>query len=217
VTIRVLIVDDHEVVRQGVAALLERSEDLQVIGEAADGRTAVAMAEKLLPDVVVMDLMMPSLNGIEATRRITSSLPGVNVVVLSMLTDVRYIREALRAGAVAYVPKRSDVSELVDAVRAAARGEGYLSSSITALVRDDYMAAVTQASPAPLSRLTPREKEVFQLLAEGKSAKQIGCELGVSVKTVSVHKRHLMSKLGLGGLADLVKLAIKSGVVSVED
>jgi DNA-binding NarL/FixJ family response regulator len=211
--IRVLLVDDHAVVRDGLRFLLEAGGNITVVGEAADGRQAVRQVQALLPDVVVMDIAMPELNGIEATEQIRQACPSTQVVILSMYATKEHILRALRAGANGYLLKESAGQEVVDAIRAVRAGRRYLSQSIAETVIDDYVHE-RQAPPAqsPLERLSSREREVLQLVVEGKSSTEIAEILYLSPKTVETYRSRLMQKLGLSDLPSLVKFAIQHGL-----
>jgi len=211
--IRVLLVDDHAVVRDGLRFLLEAGGNITVVGEAADGRQAVRQVQALLPDVVVMDIAMPELNGIEATEQIRQACPSTQVVILSMYATKEHILRALRAGANGYLLKESAGQEVVDAIRAVRAGRRYLSQSITETVIDDYVHE-RQAPPAqsPLERLSSREREILQLVVEGKSSTEIAEILYLSPKTVETYRSRLMRKLGLSDLPSLVKFAIQHGL-----
>ncbi|HLX42544.1 MAG TPA: response regulator transcription factor, partial [Bryobacteraceae bacterium] len=191
--IRILLADDHVLVRQGFKLILSEQSDMEIAGEAANGREAVEQAEKLQPDVVIMDVTMPELNGIEATRRITAAAPRTRVLALSMHKDAVYVREILRAGARGYLLKDSADADLIAAVRAVAKGEGYLSPAISDAVLTDYRKHVTD----PLDLLTTREREVLQMIAEGKTNKEIATTLNLSVYTVEAHRGRVMEKLNL--------------------
>ena len=215
--IRVIVADDHNLVRQGIRMLLEKADDIEVVGEAEDGFEAVALAERLVPDIVVMDISMPRLNGAQATELIRARLANTQVVVLSMHADETIVRQALRRGARAYVLKRSVGEELLLAVRAASRGETYLSPPIATSILDEFFSLSDDArEPDAFERLTPREREVLQLLAEGGTNSLIAQQMLVSVKTVEKHRASLMSKLDIHDLAGLVRFAIKQGLVSIE-
>jgi two-component system, NarL family, response regulator NreC len=207
--IRILLADDHAVVRQGFRMILNAQPDMEIVGEAGNGREAVELTEKLKPDVVVMDVAMPELNGIEATRRIADSVPHARVIALSMHKDSVYVREVLRAGARGYLLKESGAGDLVSAVRAVARGEAYLSPVVSDAVLDDYRRHVTN----PIDLLTSREREVLQMLAEGKTNKEIATILNLSVYTVDAHRGHIMEKLNLHSINELVRFAVRNGLI----
>jgi DNA-binding NarL/FixJ family response regulator len=207
--IRILLADDHAVVRQGFRLILAAQTDMEIVGEAGDGRQAVELAERLHPDVVVMDVAMPNLNGIEATRRLAESMPHTRVLALSMHKDAVYVREILRAGARGYLLKDSIDSDLLAAVRAVARGEAYLSPAISDSVLTDYRRHVSD----PLDLLTSREREVLQMIAEGKTNKDIAALLNLSVYTVDAHRGRIMEKLNLHSTSELVRFAMRSGII----
>jgi two-component system response regulator NreC len=207
--IRILLADDHAVVRQGFRMILSAHPDLEIVGEAGNGREAVDLAASLRPDVVVMDVAMPELNGIEATRRLTADNPHVRVVALSMHKDSVYVREILRAGARGYLLKDSVADDLVAAVRAVAGGEGYLSPAISNAVLDDYRKHVTD----PIDLLSSREREVLQMLAEGKTNKEIAVILNLSVYTVDAHRGRIMEKLNVHSINELVRFAVRKGLI----
>jgi two-component system response regulator NreC len=207
--IRILLADDHAVVRQGFRAILAAEPDMQIVGEAANGRDAVEFAERLQPDVVVMDVAMPELNGIEATRRLAESTPRTRILALSMHKDSVYVREILRAGARGYLLKDSIASDLLAAVRAIARGDGYLSPGVSDAVLNDYRRHVTD----PIDLLTSREREVLQMIAEGKTNKEIATVLNLSVYTVDAHRGRIMEKLNVHSVTDLVRFAVRAGLV----
>jgi DNA-binding NarL/FixJ family response regulator len=207
--IRILLADDHAVVRQGFKMILDAQADMEIVGQAANGRQAVDLAEQLRPDVVVMDVSMPELNGIEATRRLASSLPHARVIALSMHKDSVYVREILRAGARGYLLKDSGAADLVAAIRAVASGESYLSPAVSNAVLDDYRRHATN----PIDLLTSREREVLQLLAEGKTNKEIAALLNLSVYTVEAHRGRILEKLNLHSIGELVRFAVRSGLI----
>jgi len=207
--IRILLADDHAVVRQGFRMILAAEHDFEIVGEAANGREAVELAEHLHPDVVVMDVAMPELNGIEATRRLAESAPRARVLALSMHKDSAYVREILRAGARGYLLKDAFDSDLLMAVRAVAAGDGYLSPSVSDAVLSDYRKHVTD----PIDLLTSREREVLQMLAEGKTNKEIATLLNLSVYTIDAHRGRIMEKLNLHSIGELVRFAVRSGLV----
>jgi DNA-binding NarL/FixJ family response regulator len=206
---RILLADDHAVVRQGFKMLLGAQPDMEIVGEAANGREAVESAEALKPDVVVMDVAMPELNGIEATRRLAASAPHTRVIALSMHKDSVYVREILRAGARGYLLKDSGAEDLVSAIRTVAKGESYLSPAVSNAVLDDYRRHVTN----PIDLLTSREREVLQMLAEGKTNKEIAGVLNLSVYTVDAHRGRIMEKLNLHSINDLVRFAVRNGII----
>jgi len=207
--IRILLVDDHAVVRQGFKMILAAQTDMEIVGEAGNGREAVELAESLKPDIVVMDVAMPELNGIEATRRLSTSSPHTRVVALSMHKDNVYIREILRAGARGYLLKDSVAADVVNAIRAVARGESYLSPAVSNAVLDDYRKHVTN----PIDLLSSREREVLQMLAEGKTNKEIAVVLNLSVYTVDAHRGRIMEKLNVHSINELVRFAVRNGLI----
>jgi len=197
------------VVRHGFKMILSAQPDMEIVGEAGNGREAVDLAAELRPDVVVMDVAMPELNGIEATRRLTAANPHARVIALSMHKDSVYVREILRAGARGYLLKDSGPADLVAAVRAVASGEGYLSPAVSDAVLDDYRKHVTN----PIDLLSSREREVLQMLAEGKTNKEIAVVLNLSVYTVDAHRGRIMEKLNLHSINELVRFAVRNGLV----
>ncbi len=207
--IRILLADDHAVVRQGFKMILSAQSDMEIVGEAGNGREAVELAEELKPDIVVMDVAMPELNGIEATRRLASSTPHTRVVALSMHKDNVYVREILRAGARGYLLKDSVASDVVTAIRSVARGESYLSPAVSNAVLDDYRKHVTN----PIDLLSSREREVLQMLAEGKTNKEIAVVLNLSVYTVDAHRGRIMEKLNVHSINELVRFAVRNGLI----
>jgi len=215
-SIKVLLGDDHRIMRQGLRALLEKEPDIEVIGEAEDGYSTIELARKLKPQVVVMDITMPNLNGIEATRHIIKEVPGVKVLALSMHVDQRFVEEMLKAGATGYLPKDCASEELVCAIRTVLNNQTYLSPAIADIVRRDYVRQGTKADTSVFSILTLREREVLQLLAEGKTSKIIASHLDVSVKTIETHRQHIMEKLNFHSLAELTKYAVREGLTSLE-
>jgi two-component system, NarL family, response regulator NreC len=206
---RILLADDHSVVRQGFRLILENQSDMEVVGEASNGREAVTVAEALQPDVVIMDVTMPELNGIEATRRIGELAPRTRVLALSMHKDSVYVREILRAGAKGYLLKDAAGNDLLAAVRAVARGEGYLSPTVSDAVLTDYRKHVTN----PIDLLTSRERDVLQMIAEGKTNKEIANSQQLSVYTVEAHRGRIMEKLNLHSTGELVRFALRNGLI----
>jgi len=217
VTTRILLADDHQILRDGLRALLERESDFDVVGEAENGREAVRLVRELKPDVVVMDIAMPDLNGIEAARQITSEFPKVKVVALSMHKDRRFVKGMLEAGALGYVLKASAFEEVAEAIRKVLTGRIYTSPKISDIVMEDYVRQLSKSEPQTESSLTPREREVLQLLAEGNSSKEIAAALSVSANTVDTHRHRIMEKLGLHSVAELTKYALRTGLTSLED
>ncbi len=207
--IRILLADDHAMVRQGFRLILSAEPDMEIVGEAGNGRETVEMAERLQPDVVVMDVAMPELNGIEATRRLATGSPRTRVLALSMYKDSVYVREILRAGARGYLLKDAIDRDLLAAVRAVAAGEGYLSPAVSEAVLSDYRRHVSD----PLDLLTSREREVLQMIAEGKTNKEIAAALKLSVYTVDAHRGRIMEKLNLHSVSELVRFALRSGLI----
>jgi DNA-binding NarL/FixJ family response regulator len=211
VSIRILLADDHQIVRDGLKTLLEKQADMQVVGEAQDGRAAVDQARALSPQVVIMDIAMPDLNGVDATRQIKGESPEVKVIALSMQSDGPIVRRMLQAGASAYMLKDCASEELVKAVRTVMRGGTYLSDGVQNVV----VKQLTSPEPTTTSPLTPKEREVLQLLAEGKTTKEIAASLFLSPKTVDTHRQHIMDKLEIRSIAELTKYAIREGLTSL--
>ena len=214
-TTKILIADDHKILREGLRSMLQSEKGFEVVGEAGDGRTAVSMAMERHPDVVIIDIAMPDLNGIEATRQINAKLPRVKVIALSMYADGRFIRDVLDAGASGYLLKDSAFEELSGAIRAVAKGGMYLSPAITEVVIKNYVQSSPSVSRPARSILTAREREVLQPLAEGKTTKEIAGLLGVSVKTIETHRKQVMDKLKIRSVAELTKYAIREGLTSL--
>jgi two-component system response regulator NreC len=211
-TTEVLLVDDHEVVRSGLQMLLESEPEVAIIGDAASGEAALEAVEKLQPDVVVMDIGLPDISGIEATQRIKERWPEVAVVALTIHEDKEYFFQMLDAGASGYIPKRAAPEELLTAIRAAARGEVYLYPSLAKLLVKDYLTEPQQEED-PLDGLTDREQEVLELVADGLTNREIGQELNISHKTVARHRENIMQKLNLHSRVELVKYAIRKGII----
>jgi DNA-binding NarL/FixJ family response regulator len=211
--IRVLLADDHRLVRAGIRLLLESLDGVEVVAEAGDGREALRLAEAHRPGVVLMDVIMPELNGLEATARLVRDLPETRVIMLSVTAAEEHVLQSLRAGATGYLLKNVSPEELEAAVRAVARGERYLTPAVSRHVIDAYLQRVGPGGSS-LDRLTPRQREVLQLVAEGARTKEIGRKLGVSVKTAEMHRGQLMDALGIHDVAGLVRYAIRMGVVA---
>src|SRR3954451_4070601 len=214
-TIKVLLADDHTVVRQGLRALLVVEGDIEIVGEADTGRQAVMMAKKLLPDVVVMDVAMPLLNGLEATRQISKLVPQTRVLVLSTYSDDEYVQQLTEAGAVGYLVKQTAANDLLKAIREAHKGNAFFSPFIAKRVSDHYRDAFTNGQPVKKRAecLTSRESEVLQLIAEGQANKQIAAELSISIKTVEKHRQQVMNKLNIHDVAGLTRHAIANGII----
>jgi two-component system response regulator NreC len=214
--IRVLVVDDHTIVRDGICALLALAGDIEVVGEAANGRDAVDMARELAPDVVLMDIAMPVLGGLEATRRIHKECPGIKVVALTQFGDRDYVFPFIEAGALGFLTKASASSELTSAIRCVYRGESFLSPAVAKLMIEDYQqAAATRDRIDSYDQLTDREKEVLKLVAEGYTTQEIAAALVISPKTVEGHRSSLMAKLDLHNRIDVVKYALRKGLIDV--
>ena len=213
--ISILLVDDHPLVRAGIRTLLEKLPEVVVTGEATDGREALRMIREHPPNIVLMDIAMPGLNGLDATKRISAEFPGVLVVVLSMYTDQEYVRQAVEAGAAGYLVKGSAAAELEDAITTVARGEKYFTPAVT--------TQIVEARPgqsgdrASIERLTPRQREILRLIAERHNTKEIAQVLSISIKTVETHRSQLMDRLGIHDVPGLVRFAIRTGLVSLEE
>jgi DNA-binding NarL/FixJ family response regulator len=213
--VRIVLVDNHTLVRAGIRSLLEQLPGVEVVGEAADGREALALVDERTPDIVFMDIAMEGMNGLEATRRIVKSFPRVRVIMLSIHSNEEYVSQALRAGASGYMLKDAAPAELEIAINAVGGGATYLSPAVSRRVVDDYLRRMGEdATPAEM--LTPRQREVLQLIAEGCSTKDIARRLDLGIKTVETHRMQLMDRLGIHDIAGLVRYAIRSGLVSPE-
>jgi two-component system response regulator NreC len=214
-TIRILLADDHTVVRKGLRLLLESQPDFAVVADAADGRETVTLAERHTPDVIVMDVAMPTLNGIEAARQICAKLPHTAIVFLSMHSDEGYVLKALKAGARAYLLKDSAENDLIGAVRAVSEGKAFFSPAISKMLVEDYMRQMRErAVEDSYDLLTTREREILQLLAEGKSNKEVANVLNLSLYTIETHRSNIFQKLNLHSTAELILYAIRKGVIS---
>ncbi len=215
-SVRILLADDHGIVREGLCSLLEEQSDMEVVGEAEDGRKALDLVRELVPDIVIMDITMPNLNGVDATRQIVREFPKTRVICLSIHSNKRFVANMLKAGASGYVLKECLFGELVQAVRTVTGGGVYLSPQITGVVVDDYVKRLLTDARLPLEVLTDRERQVLQLLAEGKSTKQIALELHVSTKAIEAKRRKIMEKLHAHSVAELTKIAILGGLTTLE-
>jgi len=213
---KVILADDHRIMREGLRALLQKDADMEVVGEADTGRATVELARTLHPDVIVMDLTMPELNGIEATRQVISLDPDIKVLALSMHSDKRFVAGVFGAGASGYLLKDCALDELVRAIRIVSAGQTYLSPGIAGIVVEGYTRRLPEGDTSVLSTLTPREREVLQLIAEGNSVKEIAFTLHLSVKTVETHRQQIMNKLDIRTVAELTKYAIREGLTSLE-
>ena len=214
--IRVFLADDHLILREGIRSILEKVPDIEMIGEAADGKEAVAKVEQLAPDVVLMDITMPGLNGLEATRQIKQKHPSIKVLILTMHETDQYLSEMLEAGASGYVVKTTTSRELISAIRAVYQGDVHLYPSIARMLVEDYLHKVkTGEEKASYNGLTPREREILRYIAEDKQNKEIAELLGISVRTVQAHRTNLMDKLGAHDRTELVKYAIRKGIIDL--
>jgi DNA-binding NarL/FixJ family response regulator len=212
---RVLLADDHKIVRDGLRALLENQPQVQVVAEAEDGDMTVRLAKELRPDVVVMDVAMPGMDGIEATRQIAAQFPDMKVLTLSMHSDRRFVRGMLSAGASGYMLKDCAFRELVDGIRAVAAGRIYLSPGVAGMVVEDYVSDLTNPSHGT-SDLTARKRDVLRFVADGRTTREIASDLHISVKTVEAHRRQIMQKLDIRSIAELTKYAVREGLSSLE-
>lgn len=210
--VRIILADDHPIMLEGLKALLEREHDMEVVGLALTGRDAVYLTAKLAPDIVIMDVSMPELNGIEATRQIVAQHPGVKVIALTIHSDARYAMEMLKAGARGYIPKQCAYEELSRAVRSVKMGQAYLSPGVTGSLLESLTGQGGGGKSSAFSSLTPREREILQLLAEGNTSRAAAEKINISIKTVDTHKVNIMRKLGLKSLAELVRYAIREGI-----
>ncbi|HBV99138.1 MAG TPA: DNA-binding response regulator [Desulfotomaculum sp.] len=210
---KIMIVDDHQIIRDGLRSLLEKLPDIEIVAEAGDGITAVQKAREISPDLVLMDISMPNLNGIEATLKITSENPGIKVIALTMHSEKWYLDKMIKAGACGYITKSCDYKELIQALTSCQENGFYLGRGIAGLVIKDYMAQLKNNNSEQL--LTVRERQILQLIAEGKTTAEAASLLKISKKTVEAHRSQIMNKLGLYNLADLVKYAVREGLISI--
>ena len=214
-SIKILLADDHKIVSDCLKPLINKQPDMEVVGEAENGRMGVALAKKLNPNVVIMDIAMPDLNGVEATRQIVAKCPGVKVITLSMNSDRRYVKGMLRAGASGYLTKSCSLEELISAIRIVAANKKYLSPDISGVVISESLVQSSD-KPSASSILTMREREVLQLLAEGKTVKHIASQLYLSIRTVHTHRTKIMKKLNIESVAELTKYALREGMTSLK-
>jgi len=213
---RIIIADDHMIVRQGLATLLAKEPDMEVVAEAENGREVVQLVKELRPDVVIMDVNMPDLNGIEATRQVLAAFPETKIIALSMHADRRFVVNMLKAGSSGYLLKDCAFEELAAAIRLVMANKTYLSTRVSNVVIQDYVQGMSAPRSSAFTMLTPREREVLQLMAEGKPTGQIAEQLHISVKTVETHRQQIMHKLGIHSIAELTKYAIREGLTSLE-
>ena len=215
-SVKIILADDHQIMREGLRALLEKQPGMEVIAEAENGRTTVDLVHELKPDVVVIDISMPDLNGIDATRQIINAVPTIKVIALSMHSDRKFVREMLSAGASGYMLKDSAFEELGTALSVVTNNQTYLSPKIANTVIRDYLGKIDTGDSKTTPSLTNREREVLQLLAEGRTTKEIAEKLCVSIKTIETHRKQIMEKVGLSSVAELTKYAIREGLTSLE-
>lgn len=215
-SIKILLADDHKLLREGLRALIEEQRNMTVVAEAEDGRSAVRLAAKLAPDIIVMDISMPGLNGIDATRRIAAESPGIKVIALSMHADRDFVVEMFKAGAAGYLLKDCAFEELILAIRAVSSKKAYLSSKLSDTMIKDYVNLFPKKKLSVFSALTVREREVLQLLAEGKSTREVAAKLSVSTKTIETFRQRIMNKLDIHSVAELTKYAIRAGLTSLD-
>jgi DNA-binding NarL/FixJ family response regulator len=214
--IKVLLADDHKIFRDGLRSLIEKEPEMEVVAEAENGRKAARLAGKHSPDVIIMDVSMPDMNGIEAARNITSALPAVRLIALSMHSDRRFVLGMLEAGAAGYLLKDCAFEELAQAIRHVSRGSTYLSPKIADVVVKGYLTKGTKSPAEEVSPLTSREREILQLIAEGLSTKEIASHVCLSIKTVETHRRNIMEKLNIHSIAELTKYSIREGLVTLD-
>lgn len=215
-SIKILLADDHKILRSGLRGLIEKQSHFKVVAEAEQGRTAVQLCRELSPDVVIMDISMPDLNGIEATRQILKDSPNTKIIILSVHSSQRFVAEVFKAGASGYLLKDCSFEDLVSAIFTVNAGETYLHPQIASVVRDDYVQFLLQRDTPYSPALSPREREVLQLIAEGKNTKEIAFSFNLSVKTVEAHRQRIMDKLNIRSVAALTKYAIREGLTSEE-
>lgn len=213
--IRILLADDHTVVRDGLRALVEKQPDMSVVGEAADGRETIRLAEEQSPDVVIMDIAMPNMNGIEATRRIVASKPQTAVLILSMHQDESYVLRSLKAGARGYLLKDSVRSDVIEAIRAVVQGRSFLTRKVSRILQEDYVREMERRGVEDsYDLLTDREREILQLVAEGRTNKEVASILNISLTTVETHRTHILQKLNLHSVPELILYAVRKGIIA---
>jgi len=215
IPIRILLADDHTVVRDGLRALVEKQPDMSVIGEAADGRDTIRIAEEQSPDVIIMDIAMPNMNGIEATRRIIASNPQTAVLILSMHQDESYVLRSLKAGARGYLLKDSVRSDVIEAIRAVVQGRSFLTRKVSRILQEDYVREMERRGlEDSYDLLTDREREILQLVAEGRTNKEVASMLNISLTTVETHRTHILQKLNLHSIPELILYAVRKGIIA---
>lgn len=214
-SIKIMIVDEHKILREGLSTLIAKQPDMEIVGEATDGREALDLADKLSPDLILMDVTMPNLNGIEATRKIKSKNSDIEIIALSLHSDRRYVLGMIDAGASGYLLKECAFEELVRAINTVMDKKKYLSPEISDILIEEYVKKNAQGKPTIYVKLTPREREILQLISEGKNTKEIARHLSISIKTVETHRRHIKKKLKVESIAELTKIAIREGLTSL--
>jgi two-component system, NarL family, response regulator NreC len=215
--VKILIADDHKIVREGLCAMFEKESEMEVIGEAEDGVSAVKLACKLRPDVIILDVNMPEMDGIDATRRLSKELPDTKIIALSMFSKRTFIKKMLEAGASGYVLKGGAFTELLEAVNTVLADEVYLCAPVATVLVDDYVDRTGKSAGSSVCQLTDRELDILKLLAEGKPSKEIAQLLDISIQAVDANRRRMMQKLGIESFAELVKYAIRQGLASIDD
>jgi len=213
---RILLADDHQITRQGLRSLIEKQSDMEVIGEAKDGRKAIEMVRELMPDIIITDITMPNLNGVDATRQIVRQFPQIKVIALSIHSNRAFVVDMLKAGASGYVLKECSFDELTEAIQTVTDGGVYLSPKVAGVVVSDYVHHLSKIAESPLETITERQRQVLQLISEGKNTKQIALQLHVSTKTIEANRHKIMEKLDAHSIAELVKIAILGGLASLE-
>jgi len=215
-SIKILIVDDHQIMREGLCSMIEQESGFTVVGDASNGREALELIEDTYPDVVIMDINMPDMNGTEATRRITKEYPNIRIVALSMHSDKYFVTEMLKAGAAGYLLKDCSKNEIVEAIKTVADNKNYLCPEITGIILEDFVQNTISNRHSEMARLTKKEREVLQLIAEGHTSKEIASMLHNSTKTVETHRVNIMSKLEIHSIAELTKFAIRHGITNLD-